>query len=50
VLTDAESQGFPRHPALERAVRQAVATTVQLGYQGVGAGVYADVRRELLDG
>ncbi|KAI0035256.1 hypothetical protein K488DRAFT_83219 [Vararia minispora EC-137] len=45
-----ESQGFARHPALERAFRQAVATTVQLGYQGVGAGVYADVRRELLDG
>jgi len=44
-----ESQGFPRRPALERLYRQTGATLVQLGFLGVGAAVFADMQRELLD-
>ncbi|KAF8272346.1 hypothetical protein EI94DRAFT_1656163 [Lactarius quietus] len=44
-----ESQGFPRRPALERLYRQSGATLVQLGFLGVGAAVFADMQRELLD-
>jgi hypothetical protein len=45
----AESQGFPRQPALERIYRQTGASLVQLGFLGVGAAVFADLQRELLD-
>jgi hypothetical protein len=44
-----ESQGFPRRPALERLYRQTGASLVQLGFLGVGAAVFADMQRELLD-
>ncbi|VDC02010.1 unnamed protein product [Peniophora sp. CBMAI 1063] len=44
-----ESLGSPRQPGLERAFRQTLATTTQLGLLGCGAAVFADVRRELLD-
>ncbi|KAI0044359.1 SPRY-domain-containing protein [Auriscalpium vulgare] len=44
-----ESQGFPARPALERVYRQTAASLVQLGFLGVGAAVFADVQRELLD-
>ncbi|KAI9512293.1 SPRY-domain-containing protein [Russula earlei] len=44
-----ESQGFPRRPALERIYRQTGACLVQLGFLGVGAAVFADLQRELLD-
>lgn len=45
----AESQGFPRRPALERIYRQTGASLVQLGFLGVGAAVFADLQRELQD-
>ncbi|KAA1468420.1 SPRY-domain-containing protein [Dentipellis sp. KUC8613] len=45
-----ESQGWPARPALERVYRQTGACLAQLGFLGVGAAVYADMRRELLDG
>ncbi|KAI0063120.1 SPRY-domain-containing protein [Artomyces pyxidatus] len=45
-----ESQGFPARPALERVYRQTAASLVQLGFLGVGAAVFADIKRELLDG
>jgi len=44
-----ESQGFPRRPALERIYRQTGASLVQLGFLGVGAAVFADLQRELLE-
>jgi hypothetical protein len=44
-----ESQGFPRQPALERIYRQTGASLIQLGFLGVGAAVFADLQRELLD-
>lgn len=44
-----ESQGFPRRPALERIYRQTGASLVQLGFLGVGAAVFADFQRELLE-
>ena len=46
----AESQGWPARPALERVYRQTAASLVQLGYMGIGAAVFADLQRELLDG
>ena len=49
ILGFAESQGFPRQPALERIYRQTGASLVQLGFLGVGAAVFADLQRELLD-
>lgn len=49
ILVSAESQGFPRQPALERIYRQTGASLVQLGFLGVGAAVFADLHRELLD-
>ncbi|KAI0960933.1 hypothetical protein AcV7_000172 [Taiwanofungus camphoratus] len=45
-----ESQGRPAHPALETIYRQTAACVVQLGLFGVGAAVFADIRREFLDG
>lgn len=44
-----ESQGWPARPALERVYRQTAASLAQLGFLGVGAAVFADVQRELLD-
>ncbi|KAI0321007.1 hypothetical protein OF83DRAFT_1168849 [Amylostereum chailletii] len=44
-----ESQGYPARPALERMYRQAGATVLELGHLGVGAAVFADARRELLE-
>ncbi|KAI0307508.1 concanavalin A-like lectin/glucanase domain-containing protein, partial [Multifurca ochricompacta] len=44
-----ESQGFPRRPTLERVYRQTGASLIQLGFLGVGAAVFADMQRELLD-
>lgn len=49
ILVSAESQGFPRQPALERIYRQTGASLVQLGFLGFGAAVFADLHRELLD-
>ena len=49
VISSAESQGFPRQAALERIYRQTGASLVQLGFLGVGAAVFADLQRELLD-
>ena len=49
LMVSAESQGFPRQPALERIYRQTGASLVQLGFLGVGAAVFADLQRELLD-
>ena len=49
ILVSAESQGFPRQPALERIYRQTGASLVQLGFLGVGAAVFADLHRELMD-
>ncbi|THH21022.1 hypothetical protein EW146_g483 [Bondarzewia mesenterica] len=45
-----ESQGWPSRSALERVYRQTAASLVQLGFLGVGAAVFADIQRELLDG
>lgn len=49
ILVSVESQGFPRQAALERIYRQTGASLVQLGFLGVGAAVFADLQRELLD-
>ena len=44
-----ESLGYPARPALERLYRQAGAVVTELGRRGVGAAVFADARRELLE-
>ncbi|KAJ3576275.1 hypothetical protein NP233_g531 [Leucocoprinus birnbaumii] len=44
-----KSQGRPVRPTLEMAYRHTAACMTQLGVTGVGAAVFADMPRELLD-